>query len=85
MGNTLPISSPPKPSASRAVIFMEPQCLRSYLREPWRRPVGLLQVVGTADELPPALDGVVELDVYQEMVKSVAAKAGNYRGMSFPA
>lgn len=80
MGNSLPISSPPKPSPSRAVIFMEPQCVRSYFREPWRRPVGKLQIIGSTDEVPPALDGVVPVDEYREMMISVADQAASYRG-----
>ena len=79
MGNSLPISSPPKPSPSRAVIFMEPQCVRSYFREPWRRPVGKLQIIGSTDEVPPALDGVVPEDEYREMMSSVADQAASYR------
>ena len=81
MGNTLPISTPPKPSSTRAVIFMEPQCIRSYLREPWRRPAGELQIIGSTDELPCALDGVVPLDVYKDMLSSVADRIANFRGM----
>ena len=80
MGNSLPITSPPSPSPSRAVILLEPQCIRSYLREPWRRPVGELQVVGSAEELPPALDGVVPIEVYREMMKTLIERASNYRG-----
>lgn len=59
---------------------MEPQCLRSHLKEPWRRPIGKLQIIGSTDELPPALDGVVELDAYRDMIGSVAEKAAKYRG-----
>ena len=62
---------------------MAPQCLRSHLKEPWRRPIGKLQIIGSTDELPPALDGVVELDAYRDMIGSVAEKAANYRG-AFP-
>lgn len=80
MGNTLPISSPPKPSPTRAVVFLEPQCIRSYLREPWRRPVGLLRVIGSTDELPTAFDGVVPLDIYRDILSLVADRAADYRG-----
>lgn len=80
MGNTLPISATPTPSPSRAVIIMVPQSFRTYLKEPWRRPVGKLQLVGTRDELPPALNGVVSIETYIEMMSSVDSRASNYRG-----
>ncbi|KAL7542841.1 hypothetical protein ACHAXR_012150 [Thalassiosira sp. AJA248-18] len=80
MGNTLPITSPPKPSSTRHVIFMEPQCVRSYLREPWRRPVGELRMLESTNDLPPALDGVVPLDDYRDMMSSVADHVANFRG-----
>lgn len=80
MGNTLPICEPPAPSASRAVIIMVPQSFRTYLKEPWRRPVGKLQVVGTRDELPPALDGVVPNETYNEIMTCVVDRVSNYRG-----
>ena len=83
MGNTLPITAPPKPSDRRAVIFMEAQGIRSYLKEPWRvKPIGKLQIVGSTDVLPQALDGVVPLDEYIEMMSSVGERAANYRGKS---
>eukprot|EP00581_Thalassiosira_minuscula_P007479 CAMPEP_0183710540 /NCGR_PEP_ID=MMETSP0737-20130205/6250_1 /TAXON_ID=385413 /ORGANISM="Thalassiosira miniscula, Strain CCMP1093" /LENGTH=220 /DNA_ID=CAMNT_0025938833 /DNA_START=47 /DNA_END=709 /DNA_ORIENTATION=+ len=80
MGNTLPITSPPKPSSSRAVIFMVPRGIRSYLKEPWRRPVGLLRIIGSTDEIPPALDGVVPIEEYKEKINAVADRASNYKG-----
>ena len=81
MGNTLPITSPPKPSDRRAVIFMEAQGIRSYVKEPWRvKPIGLLQIVGSTDVLPQALDDVVPLDEYLEMMNSVSERAANYKG-----
>ena len=83
MGNTLPITAPPKPSDRRAVIFMEAQGIKSYLKEPWRvKPIGKLQIVGSTDVLPQALDGVVPLDEYIEMMSSVGERAANYRGKS---
>ena len=79
MGNTLPISNLPKPSSTRAVIFMQPQCIRGYIKEPWRHPAGELQIVSPVDTLPCALDAV-PLDVYQEMMSSVADRIANFRG-----
>lgn len=80
MGNTLPVTAPPKPSPTRAAIFMEPQSVRSYLREPWRRPVGELQIIDSSDGLPPAFDGVVPPIEYAAMMNSVADRAAIYRG-----
>lgn len=42
--------------------------------------MGELQVVGSAEELPPALDGVVPIEVYREMMKTLIERASNYRG-----
>jgi hypothetical protein len=84
MGNTLPISAPPAPSASRVVIAMVPQPFLTFVKHPWRRPVGKLQVLGTRDEIPNALDGVVPVDTYIEMMKRVNDRASNYQGETFP-
>jgi hypothetical protein len=80
MGNTLPITAQPKPSASRAVLLLEQKCVRSYLREPCRQPVGQLQIVGFADELPPALDGVVPFVDYKEMTSFIGTRVSNFKG-----
>lgn len=37
-------------------------------------------MIGSTDELPPALDGVVPLDDYREILSSVADRAADYRG-----
>ena len=60
---------------------MQPQCVGSYLKEPWRKPIGKLQILGSTDELPAALDGAVPLEVYKEMMKSIDERANSYRGM----
>ena len=80
MGNTLPVTIPPKPSPTRAVIFMQPQTVFSYCREPWKR--GELRIVGSSpdDELPPALSDLVPPEEYREIMSSVAERAANYRG-----
>mmetsp|Transcript_11375 Transcript_11375/g.20536 ORF Transcript_11375/g.20536 Transcript_11375/m.20536 type:complete len:223 (-) Transcript_11375:248-916(-) len=80
MGNTLPISVPPKPSPSRAVIFMKQQCIQSYLQEPWRKPAGKLEIIGSIEEVPFALDGLVPVEEYREMASLVAVQAATYRG-----
>ena len=79
MGNSLPFTSRPTPSPSRAVIFMELQCIQSYLKEPWRHP-GKLQMIGSADAVPPALDGVVPVDEYKRTMSSVEDRVAKYRG-----
>jgi len=80
MGNTLPITAPPKPSASRAVIFMKAEGVLQYLNKPWN-PIGRLQLLNATEELPNALDGIVTLDEYKDMISSVDERASNYIGM----
>merc|ERR1719464_959723 len=61
---------------------MEPECVRTYLREPWRRPVGQLRVIGAddPDDVPPALDGAVPAGEYRAMRRSLADRAARFRG-----
>lgn len=80
MGNTLPITNPPKPTSSRAVILMELDCVRTFLRDPWRRPVGKLQIIGSTDEVPSALDGVIPVENYRAMLTSLADQAAKFKG-----
>lgn len=80
MGNTLPITAPPKPSSSRVVIFMRAEGVYAYLNKPWN-PIGRLQLLNATEELPAALDDVVTLDEYRDMISSVDERASNYRGM----
>ena len=79
MGNTLPITAPPKPSASRAVIFMKAEGVLQYLNKPWN-PIGRLQLLNATEELPAAFDGIVTIDEYKDMISSVDERASNYRG-----
>ena len=82
MGNTLPITAPPKPSSSRVVIFMRAEGVYAYLNKPWN-PIGRLQLLNATEELPAALDDVVTLDEYRDMISSVDERASNYRGMLY--
>lgn len=69
MGNTIPLSSPPKPSPSRAVIYMEPQNIS-----------GKIKIVSSTEDLPPALDGTVPSSVFEEMVTSIVHLLDTFRG-----
>lgn len=80
MGNALPVTLPPKPSSSRAVIFMESECIRTYLRGGCRRPIPRLQVIGSTDGVPPALDGAVPAEEYLAMASALADRAARFRG-----
>ena len=82
MGNTLPITSPPRQSPTRVAIFMEPQGIRNYLSQPWKRPIGRLQRVGSpTDDLPVMLDGVVTLTEFQAMLESLDERTAHYKGL----
>mmetsp|Transcript_4250 Transcript_4250/g.9480 ORF Transcript_4250/g.9480 Transcript_4250/m.9480 type:complete len:209 (-) Transcript_4250:391-1017(-) len=67
MGNTLPISSPPKPTPSRAVLYMIPESMCGKTR------------ILNSDELPPALDGTVPPSMFGEIIRSMDDRLDNFK------
>jgi len=60
---------------------MEPQGIRNYLSQPWKRPIGRLQRVGSStDDLPVMLDGVVTLTEFRAMLESLDERTAHYKG-----
>lgn len=72
MGNSFPITSVPKPTESRAVIYIEPNGL-----------LGKLTVKQNENGLPFALAGTVPVSVYGAAVVAIAERCRSFRGELF--
>ena len=72
MGNSFPITSVPKPTESRAVIYIEPNGL-----------LGKLRVEHNENEVPFALNETVPTCVYVAAVVAIAERCNSFRGELF--
>jgi len=70
MGNNFPITSPPTPSQSRAIIYIEPKGV-----------FGELMLGPQQNSLPLALSGRVPACVYEGAIAEISERLRSFRGM----
>eukprot|EP00804_Cyclotella_cryptica_P017407 CCRYP_016642-RB/>CCRYP_016642-RB protein AED:0.03 eAED:0.03 QI:690/1/1/1/0/0.5/2/843/85 len=69
MGNTFPITSPPTPSQSRAIVYIEPKGI-----------FGELVLGPQQNSLPLALSGRVPACVYEGAMTCISERLRSFRG-----
>lgn len=69
MGNAFPITSPPRQSESRAIIYLEPKGI-----------FGKLEIEPHQSAVPSALSGLVSGCIFQAKLKGVSEKLRSFRG-----
>jgi hypothetical protein len=73
MGNSIPITSVPRPTDSRAIIYIEPRGI-----------LGKLAVRRDSDEIvPSALDGTVPVCIFGSALDRIAERCRSFRGVYF--